>query len=162
MARGWPTRCSNGLYWSPDDTARATATRNRDETSAWQNFPSRRAAVDQVVSPNQDGDLASLLPPSPSCSGKNHSCASFRHLRPEQARSCRLFVGREIDGGSDCLHEMNATVQDKDKSSMQVSRILLKHSMLPTACPHRRQKRRSKAVACHQARVRFHRIFFHF
>ena len=57
MARGWPTRCSNGLYWSPDDTARATATRNRDETSAWQNFPSRRAAEDQVVSPNQDGDL---------------------------------------------------------------------------------------------------------
>ena len=62
----------------------------------------------------------SLLPPSPSCSGKNHSCASFRHLRPEQARSCRLFVSCESDGGGGCLHdEMTVTVQDE--SSMQVS-----------------------------------------
>ena len=112
--------------------------------------------MDQVVSPNQDGDLASLLPPSPSCSGKNHSCASFRHLRPEQARSCRLFVGREIDGGGCCLHEMNVTVQDE--SSMQVSRISLKRSMLPAACPHRRQKRRSEAVAYRQARLPFHSL----
>ena len=57
MARGWPTRCSIGLYWPPDDTRRATANRKRDETSAWQNFPSRRAAEDQVVSPSQDGNL---------------------------------------------------------------------------------------------------------
>ena len=116
--------------------------------------------MDQVVSPNQDGDLEVSAAAKPILFGKDHSCASFRHLRPEQARSCRLFVGSEIDGGGGCLHEMNATVQDE--SSMQVSRISLKRSMLPAACPHRRQKRRSEAVAYRQARLPFHclAVFF--